>query len=1008
MAQQPQKKRNRDEYGLRVPEQYYVEDGVPTPNNKGHVIPPGSLLKVSSGSGNDYGGKYPSTLVAAVPGVDYVATGSGGGGTTIANTTNAPGDVQLVVVPGSGSAYQVKTLKQGPNISLTDVGGVVTITGTDADQVLNIDNASAGTGQGLVLKNVSAGTAHLKKVKQGNKVVVTDGTDDITVAVQANAFVSAVDDASVPGANEYSLQAGITGETLKVKKIIQGANILLSSNATSVTVAAPAPVVATGENIVAATGTGLVYRDNTGAVLNFRKVKEGINTKVATTGDDVVVDSFTLLNGTGDAQLVDTFNSGSRQYPIRALSGTASQIVVVQAPTPNEFVTFSTADNVVGALVSDGVTDGSGTSFTIIGNPLPASRTAHFRGIKAGTNVSLINSTPQDIVIDVASGAVASGQNIPAATGAGLVYKNNTGAQLNFRKILGLTNIDVSTNLGTDDIEVKGFTLTPFGTGGLFDARLVGNFATANYNIANLKGTTNQIVIAQTGNTAGELVTFTTADNVVGALHCDGVASGFVSIIVGSDTPSGRTAHFKGIKAGNNVSLAASTSTDIIIDVPTAAGLSLVNTGSGTSTGPSPPKNLFFLSSLTGGVLTMKGLKPGVGISLADTNSNTDVTITGPVLSVVGSGFSIFADPLQPPYSFRGFTQGTNITFDNTANQTDFKINAFTLDGNGFGDVNLVGILGSIAPRSYPISNLKGTTGQIVLSQAGPTAGGLVTFTTADNVVGALVSDGQTNVPPGSGTSFSIVGNPVPASRTAHFRGFKAGTNVSLAASNATDVVIDVTTGAGLQLNNLGTVTLASLAAGTLSVKGLVATGSGIGIDGASDSNNIIIQKSASPVNLQWQYPPDPTNTATFSYDYGGRLGALFPQALDRKINTLSFPVPPDYFSGAPFVGVGTTLYFNCLYTGTTTSGTTLSLIVTASLDSDASWAGTTKTINFPVTGINTNTLFTISQQFSYTDLAGSNGLVVAGTTGFIRIRRNGTDNFPRDLVLVGVSAKLT
>ena len=989
MAQQPQKKRTRDEYGLRVPEQYYVEDGVPTPNNKGHVIPPGSLLKVSRGSGSEYGGKYPSTLVAAVPGVDYVATGSGGGGTTIAN---AGSGTQLVIVPGSGSAYQVKSLAPGPNISFADVGGTLTITGTDADQVLNIDNASAGTGQGLVFKDITSGTAHLKKVKQGNKVVVTDGTDDITVGVQANAFVSAVDDASAPGANEYSLQAGITGETLKVKKIIQGANILLSSNATSVTVAAPAPVVATGENILAASGTGLVYRDNTGAVLNFRKVKEGINTKVATTGDDVVVDSFTLLNGTGDAQLVDTFDSGSRRYPIRALSGTASQIVVVQAPTPNEFVTFSTADNVVGALLCDGVASGF---VSIIANNTPAGRTAHFKGIKAGNNVSLAASTATDIVIDVATGAVASGANV--GTGLGLVYRDNTGAQLNLRKVIGITNIDVSTDLGNDNIVVKGFTLSPNGSG---DVTLVGAFSGFNYNIANLKGTTGQIVLSQAGPTAGGLVTFTTADNVVGALVSDGSVSSIS--IVANGTPSNRTAHFRGILGGTNCSVVF-TSPDVVVNVPTAAGLSLVNSGSGTV-----GTNLFPLVSLASGVLTAKGLKPGVGISLANTDSNTDVTITGPVLSVVGSGFSIFADPLQPPYSFRGFTQGTNITFDNTANQTDFKINAFTLDGNGSGDVTLVGAFASIAPRSYPISNLKGTTSQILLSQAGPTAGGLVTFNTADNVVGALVSDGQTNVPPGSGTSFSIVGNPVPASRTAHFRGFKAGTNVSLAASNATDVVIDVTTGAGLQLNNLGTVTLASLAAGTLSVKGLVATGSGIGIDGASDSNNIIIQKSASPVNLQWQYPPDPTNTATFSYDYGGRLGALFPQALDRKINTLSFPVPPDYFSGAPFVAVGTTLYFNCLYTGTTTSGTTLSLIVTASLDSDASWAGTTKTINFPVTGINTNTLFTISQPFSYTDLAGSNGLVVAGTTGFIRIRRNGTDNFPRDLVLLGVSAKLT
>jgi hypothetical protein len=123
------------------------------------------------------------------------------------------GDAQKIVrLNAGGTAYEL-----------------VTFASQETGEANTVSHAAAGTGTGLIYKTKTAVDLIFKKILQGAYTTVTNGTDDITVAVDGAALVTALVDPiyTKAGANAGAgaqVYKGLSGTALELRSIVQGAN----------------------------------------------------------------------------------------------------------------------------------------------------------------------------------------------------------------------------------------------------------------------------------------------------------------------------------------------------------------------------------------------------------------------------------------------------------------------------------------------------------------------------------------------------------------------------------------------------------------------------------------------------------------------------------------------------------------------------------------------------------------------------------------------------------------
>lgn len=156
------------------------------------------------------------------------------GGDTIGITGSAPGETNTASNLGAGEGVfaqknsvdlELKSLIAGPNITLTGGGDTIGITGSAPGETNTISNVGSGEG---VFQAKSGVDFQLRSISAGNDIGITSGTNDITVASQITA--------SSLGSGQH-VYAYKTGGDLNFRSLVAGSNVTLTSGSDSITIA---------------------------------------------------------------------------------------------------------------------------------------------------------------------------------------------------------------------------------------------------------------------------------------------------------------------------------------------------------------------------------------------------------------------------------------------------------------------------------------------------------------------------------------------------------------------------------------------------------------------------------------------------------------------------------------------------------------------------------------------------------------------------------------------------
>lgn len=525
----------------------------------------------------------------------------------------------VVQQAGDGGVIQVKGIRAGANVTITSTGTDIEISAATGASSLGSNVGATGANTGQVYVNNTGSTLNFRSIIGGPGQNVVMAGNNITIAPN-------ILSASTTGAQILAPVPTVNGNPYEIKSLVQGNGITLTDTNASITIAANLQGVA---NV--GTRPGQVYRDVANNTINLRTigglnndpVQDGIS--VTTTGDHILLQSRVLgaTNiGTGkklynDAVVLPgnlefrtlledygiTITEGAQEVNVKFnhthVGGQTEVLKAVAAtPGPVEFKTFKAGTGIVIDNTTDpdvieiqsaaaGLTPDyaiditnnvikveaenlAGTGEIVLANPAGAAADPmQFKRILAGTNISLANSTTNEIVID-ADGIVTDGANVSSimltgSYGMGQVFRDKTGTTLNFKTLyLGSPTVGFpggSVNNAADDVVVDLY------------------------------------IVNATSLATGEDV-YTTGDI----------------------TTAGSTLEFRGVLEGGAISLANSTTTDIQIDV-VAENL---GTGEDLVINPTPA---------VGEKLQVKRLKQGLGVTFdTATYANTiEISATAPI-----------------------------------------------------------------------------------------------------------------------------------------------------------------------------------------------------------------------------------------------------------------------------------------------------------------------------------------------------------------------------------------
>jgi len=185
---------------------------------------------------------------------------------------------------GKGGPRQALFL-EGPN-DTTTVRNITTedIQGYAGESSIASNLTGAGVG---VWKDKSGSNLRFKRLKAGTNVTITDNTDSVTIAATGGAGeVNTASNLTGAGVGVWKDKSGVD---LRFKRLKAGANISITDNTDSVTIAATA---GSGETNTASNlaGAGVgVWKDKVGVDLRFKRLKAGTNVTVTDNGDSVTI-----------------------------------------------------------------------------------------------------------------------------------------------------------------------------------------------------------------------------------------------------------------------------------------------------------------------------------------------------------------------------------------------------------------------------------------------------------------------------------------------------------------------------------------------------------------------------------------------------------------------------------------------------------------------------------------------------------------------------------------------
>ena len=312
-----------------------------------------------------------------------------------------------VFIEKAGVELRFRKIRAGANTTVTVTAGNEIEIGTtgggagggEANTASNLGLLSDG--EGIVATKVGVDLP-FKRLQAGPNVSITSAPGSNFV------LISAAGESNTLGATGTSLDGesvagGKDGTALLAKRIKAGAGMAVSSNGTSVTIAALGGVgeANTASNSSSGTGVGLVFKNKTNIDFVFRRIKAGTNVTITNDADDIIINA---AGGSGGSESTTAINT---------TASTGARV----------FKSLNLAELV-------------------------------FRRIKAGTNVSVVEGADEIVINATGSGGgeINAGLNSDASTGTGLIYKGKVGVDLIFKRLKQGANVTITD--GVDDVTI--------------------------------------------------------------------------------------------------------------------------------------------------------------------------------------------------------------------------------------------------------------------------------------------------------------------------------------------------------------------------------------------------------------------------------------------------------------------------------------------------------------------------------------------------------------------------
>lgn len=624
--------------------------------------------------------------------------------TLIANADDISTDQPILAtttpITTSGTILQFKGVKAGKGVSLTNS------TGTDV--VVDALLSNAGTGQPiLVSQTPAAGSPYqLKNILAGTNITVTTVGNDIQISSgQASALtegyginilnnvVSA--DAVNLGGDEIILDnpGGGANEPMKFRGISAGNNISLTSSTTDSIVISTTGLITTGANVTSLTPTGTytkagVYKDVVSPTINFRTIQVG-------------------------------------------------------SPTvgfPGASITQNTDDLLVSMYIVNAKSLGTSQHVYTSGNITTPGSVLNFKGIKAGTNVSLTNSTPDDIVIDVKIPDFAA---VNLGTGSQVLVTPLT-TPTKFRTLVAGTGISITQDAEEIKINSSANALLNIGTGvpvykGLNNSKEEFRSIIGGYGItAAVSSSTNEVnVYAHAENLpgSGQSVLSTTNQTDTSPLLFRNI------------TPAVSNAGISVTSDANNIYLQAN------VD-----GIAQVGTGASLSATALPLR--------PGVILNLRTILCGYGVNVSPSASGNELNIVADAINV-GTGSQILANAgvsTDVSMRFRTIKSVTGSPISVTTSGDDILIGYNPTSASGFT---------TTAPVA-PVSNAGVHVWTVTHNLALPTPYTQFVYTATDSGTGDVIFMNNITPVDGNTVQFTIVTGGAAPSTSTHFSIVKA------------------------------------------------------------------------------------------------------------------------------------------------------------------------------------------------------------------------------------------
>lgn len=720
-------------------------------------------------------------LLANISELSEGETGSGGlGGISKVSNVGTASGVWKETVNGDA---RLKSLRAGANITLNVSDNEIMITGTTPPVSVPIDSiANVGPGSAAgVYKDISGQTARLRRISAGNNVTVIQNADDITI----NAVIPPIPSQGVTSGQNVGSSQGfgvfkdiLSATTARFKRIIPGNNVTISSTDDDITINAVVPTI-TPATVTNLANTGSVssvgvFKELTSTVGYFRKLKAGNNATVALDGDDITISA--IIPSPSGAQTITNVGTSGAAGVFKQLTGTEAQLRRLKEGS-NVSIDVVGDDIVISAVPGEGAEFASGENVgagegAVYKNTLGSNLV--FRTIKAGDNISIVQNADELVIHAIEGGETTVGGVVSDATaGAQSVINSTVDNIVHLKGVKAGANATVTT-VGNDIVIAASPGVTAGSNVGTGEGQVFKQINSETASFKSIKAGDN-IVITDDGNTI-TIEAETGGDVGLTTLTSDGT-SGSVAV---NNGVTGSTAHFKGIKAGANVTVTGN-STDVTI----AASFDGLTSGQNDGDGAGK-----VFKSVTGGVGTFRSIKAGTGVSISQDSNNIIIDAAGGssgVTTVInnGSGSGIGMDVTGPVLNLKSIKAGANITVTEAADEIVIGSN---MDLTG-AITSLVNVDGG---GSYDARVFKSTASGVASIRT-IKAGSNVTISEGTDVITISASGGSASNYINDGDGVGKVYKSTSGTDV-HLRSIKAGSNISIA-QDTNNIVISATGG---------------------------------------------------------------------------------------------------------------------------------------------------------------------------------------------------------------------